>query len=126
MTTILVVDDDQRMLHVVGMYLAMDGFTIVSAIDGNDALKRIEEQLPDLVIMDIMMPGVDGIEACTRIRANPTTSHIPVVLFTALSSAPDVERARLAGANHMITKPFNLVGLSELVRSLCSSVAGYA
>jgi len=64
-----------------------------------------------------MMPGMDGIEMCRRIRTNPDTSAIPVLMFSALSSDDDVERARMAGANHLITKPFNLVGLGSVVKS---------
>jgi CheY-like chemotaxis protein len=117
---ILVVDDDQRMLRVVGLYLAMEGYEVMSADDGRTALAEVVRQKPDLIIMDIMMPGMDGIEACTRIRADPATASIPVLLFSALSSGHDIERARLAGANHLITKPFNLVGLVEIVSSLCA------
>jgi two-component system phosphate regulon response regulator PhoB len=64
-----------------------------------------------------MMPGMDGIEACRRIRTNAETQSVPVVMFSALSSDDDVERARLAGANHLITKPFNLVGLGSVVNT---------
>jgi CheY-like chemotaxis protein len=64
-----------------------------------------------------MMPGMDGIEACRRIRASPETQNMPVVMFSALSSDDDIERARLAGANHLITKPFNLVGLGSVVKT---------
>jgi len=60
---------------------------------------------------------MDGIEACRRIRANPETQNMPVVMFSALSSDDDIERARLAGANHLITKPFNLVGLGSVVKT---------
>ena len=108
------------MLRVVSMYLAIEGYEVVSAPNGAAALAAITEMPPDLVIMDIMMPEVDGIEACTRIRANPATAGIPVLLFSALSSGHDSERARLAGANHLITKPFNLVGLAAIVQSYCS------
>ncbi|MBV8300807.1 MAG: response regulator, partial [Candidatus Dormibacteraeota bacterium] len=63
------------------------------------------------------MPGMDGLEACKRIRNDPRTHTLPVLMFTALSGEDDVERARLAGAKHLITKPFNLVGLGAVVRS---------
>ena len=114
---ILVVDDDPRLLHIVSLYLGIEGYDVVQASNGEDGLKSVEAQAPDLVIMDIMMPGMDGVEACRRIRGNSQTAHIPVVMFSALSSDDDVERARLAGANHLITKPFNLVGLGQVVKS---------
>jgi CheY-like chemotaxis protein len=120
---ILMVDDDQRLLRVVSMYLAMEGYEIISAPDGEAGLREAQQQRPDLIIMDVMMPGMDGITACTRLRTDPKTADIPVLLFSALSGSEDVERARQAGANHLITKPFNLVGLAEVVNSLCTSEA---
>ncbi|MEO9044194.1 MAG: response regulator [Candidatus Dormibacter sp.] len=123
---ILVVDDDSRLLRVVGMYLAMEGYEVTDALDGVAGLQEAEQDPPDLIIMDIMMPGMDGIRACTLLRSNPKTAHIPVVLFSALSGSDDVERARQSGANHLITKPFNLVGLAAVVRDLCASEAAIA
>jgi DNA-binding response OmpR family regulator len=114
---ILVVDDDPRLLHIVEMYLSIEGYDVVTAENGEDGLKEVEAARPDLVILDIMMPGMDGIEACRRIRTNAETQSVPVVMFSALSSDDDVERARLAGANHLITKPFNLVGLGSVVNT---------
>jgi CheY-like chemotaxis protein len=118
---ILVVDDDSRLRHVVAMYLGIEGYDVATASNGEEGLEEIEKQAPDLVIMDIMMPGMDGIEACRRIRANADTTHIPVLMFSALSGDEDVERARLAGANRLVQKPFNLVGLGQLVKSFFSS-----
>ncbi len=114
---VLVVDDDPRLLHIVAMYLGIEGYDVAIAGDGEAALTEIEKQRPDLIILDIMMPGLDGIETCLRIRADPTTTDVPVLMFSALSGDDDVERARMAGANHLITKPFNLVGLGSVVRS---------
>jgi DNA-binding response OmpR family regulator len=118
---ILVVDDDPRLLHIVSLYLGIEGYEVIQASNGEDGLKAVNESPPDLVIMDIMMPGMDGVEACRRIRENPATQAIPVLMFSALSGDDDVERARLAGANHLITKPFNLVGLGQVVKSFFSS-----
>jgi CheY-like chemotaxis protein len=77
----------------------------------------LETERFDLAILDVMMPGVDGIEVCRYIRSQPATQSMPVLVFTSLSSDKDVERARLAGANHLITKPFSLPGLGAVVRS---------
>jgi CheY-like chemotaxis protein len=117
---VLVVDDDERLLRVVSMFLSIEGYEVITASDGGRALAEIIEQRPDVVLMDIMMPGFDGIEVCTRVRANPGTAGTPVLLFSALSSGPDAERARQAGANHLITKPFNLLGLAAIVESYCA------
>jgi CheY-like chemotaxis protein len=117
--TVLVVDDDARLLRVVSMYLSIEGYEVTSAADGPSALAALRAERPDVVLMDIMMPGMDGIEACARIRGQTETAGIPVLLFSALSGAEDAERARLAGANHLITKPFNLIGLAAIVNSYC-------
>ena len=101
------------------MYLAFDGFRVSSVADGEAALLEVHREPPDVIVMDIMMPGIDGIDVCARIRGDPATASIPVVLFSALSSTADVERARMAGAQHLVTKPFNLVGLAAVVTSLC-------
>ena len=114
---ILIVDDDPRLLHIVAMYLGIEGYEVSTAENGEDGLAKVEARAPDLVILDIMMPGMDGIEMCRRIRTNPETAAIPVLMFSALSGDEDVERARHAGANHLITKPFNLVGLGSVVKS---------
>jgi DNA-binding response OmpR family regulator len=114
---ILLVDDDPRLSNIVAMYLNIEGYEVATAQNGEEGLAQIEEQVPDLVILDVMMPGLDGLETCKRIRSDPRTTNLPVLMFSALSGEDDIERARLAGANHLITKPFNLVGLGSVVRS---------
>ena len=114
---VLVVDDDPRLLQIVAMYLAIEGYDVITAHNGEDGLAEISSKRPDLVILDVMMPGMDGLEACRRIRGNPNTADIPVLMFSALSGDDDIERARSAGATNMISKPFNLVGLGSVVKS---------
>jgi CheY-like chemotaxis protein len=120
---ILVVDDDPRLLHVVSMYLSIEGYEVDTAPNGEEGLQHLEAERPDLVILDVMMPGIDGLEACRRIKSNPETRHIPVVLFTALSRTDDVESGRAAGANRFINKPFSLIGLGAVIRSFLSEDA---
>jgi DNA-binding response OmpR family regulator len=114
---ILLADDEPRLLHVVGLYLSMEGFEVREAADGSEAIAMLDSEEFDLAILDVMMPGVDGIEVCRHIRSKASTQAMPVLVFTSLSSDKDVERARLAGANHLITKPFSLPGLGAVVRS---------
>lgn len=128
---ILVVDDDPRLLHVVAMYLSIEGYEVDTASNGEEGLRQLEQRRPDLVILDVMMPGIDGLEACRRIKSNPDTRAIPVVLFTALSRTDDVENGRAAGANRFINKPFSLIGLGAVIRSFLAedatvSLAGQA
>ena len=114
---ILLADDDPRLLHIVTMYLGLEGHEVTTAQDGLEAQRLALDSDFDLLILDVMMPGADGIEVCRRVRENPATMRIPVIIFTALSSEQDAERARLAGATHMITKPFSLPGLGAVVTS---------
>jgi two-component system phosphate regulon response regulator PhoB len=119
---VLVVDDDPRLLQIIEMYLRLEGYDVTKAENGEDALVRLTQQPVALVILDIMMPGMDGVEACRQIRSNPATTSIPIVMCSALSADEDVRRARDAGASHMICKPFNLVGLGAVVRSFLGVV----
>jgi two-component system, OmpR family, response regulator MprA len=114
---ILVVDDDPRLLHVVSMYLRIEGYEVDAEIGGAEGLRCLERARPDLVILDIMMAGIDGLEVCRRIKTDPSTRSIPVLMFTALSGDEDVEKGRAAGADRFINKPFSLVGLSMVIRS---------
>ena len=115
---ILIVDDDPRLLHVVSMYLTIEGYDVDAQLSGDEGLTSLEEARPDLVLLDIMMPGgIDGLEVCRRIKSDPRTRSIPVLMFTALSSDDDVESGRAAGADRFINKPFSLVGLATVIRS---------
>ena len=118
----LVVDDDPRLLQIIEMYLKLEGYGVVTAENGEEALAQLAVQPIALVILDIMMPGLDGIEVCKLVRADAATAAIPIVICSALSGDEDVRRARDAGASHMICKPFNLVGLGAVVRSFLGVV----
>lgn len=117
---ILVVDDDPRLLHVVSMYLTIEGYEVETAGDGEGALQALGEHRPDMVILDVMMAGMDGLEACRRIKGDPKTRDIPVVMFTALSRDEDIASGRAAGADRFINKPFSLMGLGTVIRSFLS------
>jgi len=112
---ILLADDDPRVLQVVSRYLDLEGYEMATVADGEAAVAAATSSPPDLIILDIMMPGIDGIEACRRIRANATTAETPVLMFSALSE--EAEAARAAGANGLLPKPFNLPTLAEAVKS---------
>jgi DNA-binding response OmpR family regulator len=116
---VLLADDDPRVLSVVSRYLALEGYDMSTVSDGEAAVATATADCPDLIILDIMMPGIDGIEACRRIRANATTAQTPVLMFSALSE--EAEAARLAGADGMLPKPFNLPALAEAVKTFFAS-----
>ncbi|GAC1343507.1 MAG: hypothetical protein NVSMB29_16280 [Candidatus Dormibacteria bacterium] len=117
-TRVLLVDDDPRLSRVVATYLKLEGYDVSVATGAIEGMQLLADEPYDIAFLDVMMPGMDGIEACRRLRSNPATAQIPVVIFTALSSERDCERARLAGASHLITKPFGLLGLGNIVESL--------
>jgi DNA-binding response OmpR family regulator len=120
---VLLVDDDARLVHIVGLYLQVQQFDVVTASSGEQAIGLLGLGLPDLAILDVMMPGIDGINLCRRIRAMPGAEAMPIIVFTALSDSADLAAARDAGANQVITKPFNLTGLGAAVEALLPDTA---
>jgi DNA-binding response OmpR family regulator len=104
MGTVLVVDDEPIVRDVVARYLERDGFATIEAADGEEARRILEEEVASLVVLDVMLPGVDGLELCRWIRA---TSDIPVVLLTALGEESDRIAGLELGADDYITKPFS-------------------
>ncbi len=104
MTRVLVVDDDSTVREVVVSYLKAEGYDVSEAADGETALATIEREHPDLIVLDIMLPGVDGLEVCRRVR---TTSEVPIIMLTALGSESDRVIGLELGADDYLTKPFS-------------------
>ena len=115
---ILVVDDILANVRLLEAKLAAEYFEVVTAMNGVDALEAVQRAKPDIVLLDVMMPGIDGIEVCRRIKSNPQTQHIPVVMVTALDQPEDRVRSLEAGADDFLTKPVNDVSLFCRVKSL--------
>ena len=118
---IVVVDDDPRLRQILQLFLSVQGYDVTIAEDGLDGWEKVTTVVPDAAILDVMMPGIDGFELCTRLRANPATANIPIVIYTALSDEDDIERGRTAGADHMLTKPFNLEQFAALLKELVAT-----
>jgi len=114
---ILVVDDILPNVKLLEAKLTAEYYEVVTAFGGQEALDKIEEQKPDLILLDIMMPGMDGFEVCTRIKENPQTAHIPIVMVTALTDPADKVRGLEAGADDFLSKPINDTALMARVRS---------
>ena len=115
---VLVVDDVLANVRLLEAKLAAEYFDVVTAMNGVDALDAVNRSKPDIVLLDVMMPGLDGIEVCRRIKANPATHHIPVIMVTALDQPEDRVRGLEAGADDFLTKPVNDVALFCRVKSL--------
>jgi len=111
---ILVVDDDKALSEMLGMVLESEGFETSFAADGPSAVEQFREVRPDLVLLDLMLPGIDGIEVCSRIRSESGT---PIIMLTARSDTGDVVRGLEAGADDYVVKPFNPIELIARVRA---------
>lgn len=115
---ILVVDDQADNIDVLQMRLESQGYQVATAVDGIEALRRIAELEPDLVLLDVMMPGLDGLEVCRRVRADETLPYIPIVMVTAKADRADVVAGLDAGADDYLTKPVDQIELVARVRSM--------
>ncbi len=115
---VLVVDDILPNVKLLEAKLACEYYDVIIATSGQEALDKIEAEKPDIVLLDVMMPGMDGFEVCTRIKGNPDTAHIPVVMVTALTDVQDKVRGLEAGADDFLSKPINDTALMARVRSL--------
>ncbi len=115
---VLVVDDIPANVKLLEAKLGAEYFEVVTAGSGPEALSVIEAEKPDIVLLDVMMPGMDGFEVCRRIKSNPASAHVPVVMVTALDQVSDRVQGLEAGADDFLTKPVNDVALFARVRSL--------
>ena len=115
MARVLIVDDDQVIQQLLEVNLELEGYEIAKASDGEQALEKVRAFDPDLVLLDVMMPKVDGREVCRRIKADPTTAHVPVIFLSARAQDMDVSSGLELGASAYITKPFDPVELLDTV-----------
>jgi CheY-like chemotaxis protein len=122
MLIILLAEDDDMSRDMLSRRLAKLGYVVMEARNGAEALDAARTENPDLIIMDVCMPKMDGIEAMRRLKADQKTAHIPVIALTALNTATDVRRAIEAGCAAYETKPVGLVKLNLKIRKLLGTV----
>ena len=115
---VLIADDNAANLRIMRTRLAADGYDVVTAADGAEALATARDSSPDLILLDIMMPKVDGIEVCRRLKKEQVASFMPVILVTAMTDAKDIVAGLEAGADEYLTKPVDHAALSARVRSM--------
>ncbi len=118
--TIMVVDDDPDMVTLLRLMLEQKGLNVMCAYSGLQALADLEKQKPDLILLDIIMPEMDGFEVLRRLKAAPETSSIPVILLSALDQLKDISTGYEIGADHYITKPFTNTHLMTVIDHLLS------
>lgn len=121
---ILIVDDTPLNVRLLSSILEIEGYSVVTATNGPDALKMVPETSPDVVLLDVMMPGMDGFEVCQRLRAQPESAHLPVVMVTALQDTPNRVRALEVGADDFLTKPVDEVEVLARVKTLVRTKRG--
>jgi DNA-binding response OmpR family regulator len=116
---ILVVDDEVYIVQILEFSLSrIEGYEVITASDGEEALEKVQEGRPDLVVLDVMMPRMDGYEACKRLKAEEATKDIPVILLSAKGRAMDQNRGFEVGADDYITKPFSPRKLIEKINTV--------
>ena len=115
---ILVVDDVEANVRLLEAKLTLEYYDVLTCQDGASAVQLAASEQPDIILLDVMMPGMDGFETCRRIKADPRSSHIPIVLVTALDGREDRIKGLEAGADDFVTKPLDDVVLFARVRSL--------
>jgi len=120
-STILIADDDPISRKLIETKLFGENYTLVFANDGKEALEKTKQVVPDMILMDVMMPEMDGFAVCEQIKADPLLRHIPIILVTALDSRDDVMRGYSVGANDFLRKPVNSFELRARIRSMLST-----
>ena len=114
---ILIIDDEPQIVRALELLMQREGFDVRSASDGVEALSAIEDVAPDLILLDLMMPRMDGFELCQKIRSNPAWKNMIIVILTAKGRDIEREKGMALGADHYVTKPFSTREVVQLIKS---------
>lgn len=115
---IMIVEDEESLLKLESILLTSRGYDVCSLSNGKDALELLEKEKPDLVLLDVMLPEMDGFEVCRKIKENPSTCHIPVIMLTARKGRDDMAMGEQVKADWYITKPFKSAMVIESIQRL--------
>lgn len=115
---VLIIDDNPTLATTLQMILELKGFTIITASDGIAGLNKVMEEMPDIIILDIMLPGMDGYQVCEKVKANPNTKDIPVIMLTGKDTGEDFDKALEKKADWYIVKPYNIDHLMSVFDKL--------
>jgi len=123
---VLIVEDEESILLSLEFLLTKEGYAVSTARDGEAAVRALETAAPDLVLLDVMLPLIDGFELCRLIRANPALRHTRIMMVTARGREPEIARGIALGANAYVTKPFSTRDLMDSIRALLDGTASAA
>jgi two-component system cell cycle response regulator DivK len=123
MIILLLVDDDEMTREMIGTRLTRLGYVVITAINAKEGIQAARQESPNLILLDLCLPGMDGFEAAKQLKTNNATAHIPIVAVSALNTASDVHRALNAGCDSFQSKPVNLTSLHVKIRRLVSNGA---
>ena len=115
---ILLADDEEDVKVILKMFLESRGYTVCTAFDGLDAMDQAKKELPDVILLDVMMPLIDGFEVCQKLKADPVTVKIPVIMVSAASHAESIQKGLAAGAVEYLVKPFEPEELEKILAGL--------
>ncbi|MBI3410445.1 MAG: response regulator [Planctomycetes bacterium] len=118
---ILIADDNPQGVELLEAYLSGQDYDVQTAVDGEETLRKVQSWAPDIILLDIMMPKISGFEVCKRLKSNPATRDIAVLMVTALDQHSDIDRAVEAGTNDFLTKPINKTEFLLRIRSALQS-----
>jgi two-component system cell cycle response regulator DivK len=120
--TILYVEDNEYNLKIVRQLLSRTSYRLIEALDGEQGVATALQEVPDLILMDIQLPKLSGLDATRRIRTDPKTAHIPIIVITSFALSGDSEKAKEAGASAYLAKPYSPRELLQMVRNLVPEV----
>ncbi|MFH1379169.1 MAG: response regulator [bacterium] len=120
---ILMIDDDQLLADLVKERLDSEGFEVCVAFDGLSGIECMIKESPDLILLDIMMPGIDGYEVCKKLKESPATASLPIVFVSARNAQEDIDKAFKLGADDYIVKPFDTLSLGKRLNSVYKKIS---